>query len=331
MKKYFFALPLLLFCRCYSTKQALGQLRLLNAREPVEDILKKPDLNPKIRARLEKIITILKFAADEGLNSVGAYKKYVALDQSAISFTVQAAEKYELKSKTWWFPVVGTVPYLGFFKISDRDEEAKSLIKENYDIALGEVDAFSSLGWFDDPIYSPMLNRSDPELMHLFFHELTHRTLWAKGSVEFNENLAEFVGHLLTQKMLISENKTADLERYLGKSQDRELFHQWLKNLKLKLQNLYDAKPEDIENKKSAIFQDFLANKPKFRYVDYVGKKQWNNAYLLGASLYSPDELRFQKAYTCKKFPKIKDFLDALEKNLKIDSDPLKALDLVCG
>lgn len=329
--KIFFLLFVLSLTRCYSTKQAWGQLRLLNAREPIEDVLRKTNLDPKIRARLERVGEILKFAAMEGLKTENAYKKFVSLDQNAISYTVQAAEKYELKSKNWWFPVVGSVPYLGFFKLADRDVEAKNLQAENYDIALGEVDAFSSLGWFDDPVYSPMLNRGDAELMHLFFHELTHRTLWVKGSVEFNENLAEFVGHLLTQKMLLAENKIHELKRYLGKGNDRLLFHQWIKDLKAELQILYDKKPPAMEREKTAIFERFIHQKPLFQFADYVGKKPWNNAHVLGASLYSPDEVKFQNAFACQKFSKVGDFLNLLEKKSKDAEDPLMALEQLCS
>jgi len=107
-----------------------------------------------------------------------------------------------LESITWWFPIVGRVPYLGYFSKADRDSKASELRTEGYDVYETGVGAYSSLGWFDDPIYSPMLRRSEADFAHLIFHELTHRTLWIRGSVEFNENLAEYAADFLLEKLL---------------------------------------------------------------------------------------------------------------------------------
>src|SRR5690606_18969091 len=111
-------------------------------------------------------------------------------------------EADRLEFVTWWFPVVGSVPYIGYFDKADRDAKATELKQQGYDVSVGGAGAFSSLGWFEDPIFSSMLDRGPADTAHLFIHELTHRTLWIPGSTEFNENLAEYVSYRLTPQYL---------------------------------------------------------------------------------------------------------------------------------
>ena len=185
---------------CYLTKQGYRQLGLLTSREPIDDVIKGDKVSAGQKQKLEFTRQTMAYAQSEGLKTEAAYKDYVHLSGDAVSYTVQAAKPTEIRLKTWWFPVVGSVPYLGFFDKSDRDAEAEGLARDGYEIHKGGVAAYSSLGWFADPVYSSMLRRSDVELAHLFFHELTHRTIWLNDGVEFNENLAEYVADVLTDK-----------------------------------------------------------------------------------------------------------------------------------
>jgi predicted aminopeptidase len=257
-----------------------------------------------------------------------------------VSYIVQAAYKDRLEMKTWWFPIVGSVPYLGFFESPERDQKALELKDAGYDVTTGGVGAFSSLGWFDDPLFSSMLSRSHAELSHLLFHELIHRTLWIPGSTEFNENLAEYGAGILTERYFAKLKDDTSLELYRKKLRDKETFRRWLWELHGTLKRLYDAKPKPGEDtllrSKALIFQSFLTppKRPRFEVVDYIGQEEWNNATVLAETLYAPDIKTFARAHACFGEDKsIGSFLSALKKahDDSKSKDPFKTLAQMCS
>ena len=278
-------------------------MKLMNRRRPVDDVITDEKTDQATKKKLLFTKQILAFAKSQDLVVEDSYQKFVALDGPAVTYLVQAAKPEEFKLKTWWFPIVGTVPYLGFFDPKDRDRYAKDLEEDGLEVHRGAAIAFSSLGWFSDPIYSSMLREDDLDLAHLYFHELTHKTAWVKGSVEFNENLAEFVGEQLTTKFFQELGRTAELETGRLRNLDREVFKKWLAALRSDLERYFvDSKGKNVEDlvvgKKRLIDAAVLA-KPKFSTVDFVGDRPWNTPRILGASLYSPDTALFKQAYDC--------------------------------
>ena len=255
------------------------------------------------RLKLSFAKEVLSFAKAQGLNVGDSYQKYIKVAGDAVSYTAQAARPTELKLKTWWFPVVGSVPYLGFFDKKDRDEFAKSLESEGFEVHRGGVTAFSSLGWFADPVYSSMLRRGDVELANLYFHELTHRTLWLKDGVEFNENLAEFMADRLTTIFFKNRQRESELVKFNLVRRDYELFRRWLVKLRADVQkNLDDSRDfaEEIRvSRKNKVVSLAISDKPTFTEVDFVGSGPWNNARIMAAGLYSPDTSKFEEAAKC--------------------------------
>jgi len=327
------------FCSsCYLTKQGYKQLELLASREPIDQALNDTKTSDREKTKLKLTQNVLLFAKEQKLNVGSAYQKFIRLRGEAVSYTVQAAMPTEIKLKTWWFPFLGSVPYLGFFDQSDRDIEAKNLEEKGYEIHRGAVTAYSSLGWFADPVYSSMLRRSDAELAHLYFHELTHRTLWLKDGVEFNENLAEFMAGWLTDDFFNAQNRNADLVDFKMAAKDYELFKGWLKELRQNLErSLASSKdqpnPRRIEEKNKVIALA-ISKKPPFKLVDYVGSTTWNNARILAAALYSPDTLAFSEASKCYRAKeadaKAGNFLKALEKISENTGNGFEALKAMC-
>ena len=321
---------------CYSLRQAYQFSKLYSSRSSIEDLEQDPKLDPKIRAKFRYLKKILSFAESQGLDVEGAYVDYIHLDTGQVSFLVQAAKKDELKFKTWWFPFVGTVPYLGFFKESDRDEEYSELAK-SYDVSKSKVGAFSSLGWFEDPVFTSMLNRNKENMAHLFFHELVHRTLWSSGSTRFNENLAEFCAEKMVDKFFSEQGENTRLVRYYQKKRDKQKFKSWLLNLKSDLKKVYSDSTLSYEKKlvqKSHVIKEYQVQLlPDFEtksYKDYIALKSWNNASILGASLYTPDTQRFERAYRCLGEPSIGLFLGKLEVSENHSKDHFDALDKIC-
>ncbi|NRA64269.1 MAG: aminopeptidase [Pseudobacteriovorax sp.] len=319
---------------CYSIKQAVHFNGLFNSREKISEVIVEQRYEARILAKLDSVNEILEFALQEGLNVGGSYAHYIHIDKKNISYTVQAAKPLEMKSKRWWFPFVGSVPYLGFFDKNERDKKADEL-KLRYDINKGIVGGFSSLGWFDDPILTPMLRRSKGSLAHLLFHELTHRTFWSVGSTRFNENLAEFSADIMTEKYLSQNNQTLALEKYRNGKSDKIKFKTWLGSLKTKLSELYKRKDLDQQSKlleKERVINEFKENSPQFssKRYDFVTKKKWNNASILAFSLYSPNTDQFMNAYHCSQAKTMGEFLQKLEDAEDETDDNFKALTYLC-
>lgn len=319
---------------CYVLSQGWQQNNLLNSRQPVVRVLEDPDTPTTVRAKLEEVQRILQYARGAGLNTDGAYQWYVKTSRKAISWVVYVAEPTRLERITWWFPITGSVPYLGFFDKEDRDEEARQLRAEGYDVAGGGVGAFSSLGWFDDPVYTSMLYRSEPALAHLFFHELTHRTIWIGGSVRFNENLAEYVGAWLTVRYLRQADRENQIAKWEAAKRDRILYKKWLGLMREELKKLYASgqSRERLLQGKADIFRKFTGESfPSFetRRYEFARKRSWNNASVLAASLYSPDTERFARAHRCLGGSLLK-FLETLEDVQDSYDDAFEALDSLC-
>lgn len=320
---------------CYTLQQALHQNDLYNTRRRVDLVLSDPGTKSETRRALMQVRQILDFAAKSGLRTDGAYEYLIVTPEPVVSYIIQAAQPTKMEFVTWWFPVVGEVPYLGFFRKEERDAKARELRKQGLDVAEGGAGAFSSLGWFDDPIFSSMLERSDEDLAHLFFHELTHRTLWVAGSTEFNENLAEFIASDLTVDFLRATGRGEQIDRYQAKHGDKNLFRAWLLQLKKALEEIYHASsipPEEILKRKDETIAKYLKPplRPVFKVVDFLRGENWNNASILGAALYAPDEERFLRAQRCSRTSNAREFLLVLTRAVDEKRDPFAALDNLC-
>lgn len=320
---------------CYTLKQAFHFNNLFNSRRLVSEVISDPQTSPQLKERLIFSQRVLDFAKAQGLDTSNSYQYYIHLGKTDVSHVVQAAHPDRLAFVTWWFPFVGSVPYLGYFDKSERDLKAKEL-SEKYDVHKARVGAFSSLGWFHDPIYTPMLRKSEPDLAHLLFHELTHRTFWSQGSVTFNENLAEFSAGVLTVKLLAYLGRKDDISQYRKGREDRLLLRQWLRRFKSALTEIYAQKKTREEKlaEKQRVISLFLNEKrPTFenkRYEKYIDQKVWNNASILAASLYTPDTGRFADAFSCLNQPSMGLFLEAIEEAEDNYNDAFSAMDSLC-
>jgi predicted aminopeptidase len=185
----------ILLSGCYFTRAAYEEGRILWNRKPIDHALARKDLPADIRAKLETVLAVRKFAAENlGLNVGGAYQSIAQVNQSAIVHVVMAAPRDSLKPYTWWFPIVGYVPYRGYFDESDATAEAAALEAQGLDTMVRPAVAFSSLGFFDDPVLSNLLMLNRVELAGVLIHELFHRTYYMPSNAMFNESAADYVG-----------------------------------------------------------------------------------------------------------------------------------------
>jgi predicted aminopeptidase len=184
---------------------ACGHLDVSLRARPLAAAASDPSLPPAHRALLAAVPEIQRFGEAHGLRATGNYQQFVPLPRRAVVYSVVASDPLRFQAKTWWFPIVGEVPYLGFFDREDARAFADTLAADGYDADLYGADAYSTLGVFRDPVLSSML-RDGPEgpgvLADVVLHETVHATLFLDGQPTFNESLAEFVAERLTGRYL---------------------------------------------------------------------------------------------------------------------------------
>lgn len=171
-----------------------GELSILNQRRPLEAVIADPGTEPGVRSGLELVLAARHYAQSElGLPESGSFTSYVELDRSYPVWVVYAAPEFSLVPRRWCFPFAGCVPYRGYFHKQDAKAFAAQLVKQGDDVFLTGAPAYSTLGWFDDPVYSSMLRAGNVALVGMIFHELAHQKLYVEGDSAFNESFADTV------------------------------------------------------------------------------------------------------------------------------------------
>jgi predicted aminopeptidase len=199
------ALSLLVLSGCttasYLAQAGCGQIDLMLRARDLDATIADPKVPARTRGLLSQVATIKKFGEKHSLKPTGNYHRFVQLDRSVVVWVVTASDPLRFRSKTWSFPIAGRVPYLGFFDRDAAHSFAASLREEGLDVDVGGAEAYSTLGWFDDPVLSTMLGGGDEAiggLAEVVLHESVHATLYLDGQTRFNESLAEFVSNRLT-------------------------------------------------------------------------------------------------------------------------------------
>lgn len=179
----------------YVLKAGYHEARILAARKPIPELIHDPATGPETRRKLRLALAARAFARDSlGLDVGDSYTTFSRLERDTLALILSAAHRDRLEPVTWWFPVVGHVPYRGFFSREDAVEARRKLEAEGYDTYLRPTSAFSTLGWFSDPLLSTVLEADDVGLVETVIHELTHNTLYLPGRARFNESFANWVG-----------------------------------------------------------------------------------------------------------------------------------------
>jgi predicted aminopeptidase len=189
----------------YYWQAATGQLRLVNGREPIDELLDQPDIAPELRARLVLSQVAVKFAHEELLlPDNGSYASYYDSKQPYIVWNVFAAPEFSLEPRSWCFLVAGCVTYRGYFDVGKADKYAAKLAARGNDVYVGGVRAYSTLGRFKDPVLNTMLPMSERAFAGLLFHELAHQRLYVKDDTAFNEGFAGSVEQIGLQRWQVA-------------------------------------------------------------------------------------------------------------------------------
>jgi predicted aminopeptidase len=284
---------------------------------------------------------IRRFALEElGLRETTNYTKYVDIDQDYLAAVVSASAEDSFTRHEWWFPIVGSVPYKGFFNPADARKERKKLEKKGLDVWVRGVDAFSTLGWFSDPLYSYMKDYPVHRLADLIIHESLHATVYLKSHAQFNEELAEFVGSE-GARLYIGKTFGDDSDEYraiTGSDGDSAAFLGVIRELIAELEALYtnDIPREEKLEKKAGIIQvaknrftenyDTLFQNDNYRFFSEL---PINNAYLELYRLYYEEDHYFQGLYD-RSGRDLSKFINAV-KTLKSRGDPKAQLERALG
>jgi predicted aminopeptidase len=205
---------------CYLLQSAEGQLSLMSKREPIDAVIDASSTPLKLRAQLKSVTDIRNFAShDLGLPDNGSYRKYADIGRPYVVWNVVAAPEFSVEPKRWCFPIVGCVAYRGYFVEARARRFAANLHAKGFDVVVGGVAAYSTLGHFDDPILSTMVSWNDVELASIIFHELTHQLLYVSNDAAFNEALATTVEEEGVRRWLQARGRGPDLAQHLTEQQ----------------------------------------------------------------------------------------------------------------
>ena len=284
----------------YLAKQGVGQLKLLRARRRIDDVLADPSVSADTKRRLKLAREAREFGVRVlGLRGGDEFTRFVDSHGAPIAWNVTAAKKDRLEAHLNVFPIVGAIPYLGFFDEKDAAREAARLRAEDLDVYVRPVAGYSTLGITSDPIYSSMLDGPDARIVEVTLHEMTHATVYLAGHSEWNESLATVVGNEGAAEFFAARGDTSQaaalVEDSRHREQEQEAFARFLAPLVQSLQTLYAnvALPRALKlARREKIFaaaqKKFLTlfPPPPGRKPGIFGAGPLNNAVVLSFSVY---------------------------------------------
>lgn len=294
----------------YGYFQARGQLKVITGARPIDEFLEDPDFPDSLRQKLLLTREVRQFAIDSlGLNSSDNYTRLYDQQGKTLLWNVSASQRYALKAYEWDYPFLGKMPYKGFFDLGKARTEAEALKGQGYDVRIRTVSGWSTLGILEDPLLSNMLERSDGYLAEVIIHELTHATLFVRDEIEFNENLASFIGVKGSELFLQSHygDSSAQFIEYIQAREDEKTLTRLILDGAVKLDSLYQT----FDTKMAGSLKDSLkeatmlqikteldsAHFHNSRYRHIFDDTLPNNAYFMMFRRYHHQEDSMQSIY----------------------------------
>jgi predicted aminopeptidase len=316
----------------YVLRAAYEEARLLWRRQPIDSVL-AGDVDPTTRGKLELTLAVRDFAKRTlGLSVGGCYRSIATVEASQVVHVVTAAPRDQLVPYTWWFPIVGRVPYRSYFDEAEAEALAASLEQNGYDTYVRPAVAFSTLGWFDDPLLSNLLRYDDERLAETIIHELLHNTIYIPGQTAFNESLATFVGHRGAEAFFRAQDEPSRASDSAARWADALTYSAFLDQLMGQLQAAYAGGVSEAE--RAALFEraraEFAAQ--PWQTAEYAGfeRAQLNNAVVLHDQFYADRLALFQAAYT-RNGDDLRSAVAWIREAVQDHSDPFAALQSALG
>jgi predicted aminopeptidase len=320
----------------YIIKSAHNQFSMMTTRQPISELLKDEKLDSETKRKFELTEKVRRFAFEElKLKKTQNYATFIDLHRPYVSWVVHAAYKWELKNYLWSYPIVGDLPYKGYFSEAEAQAESKIMEDQGYDTFYRGVSAYSTLGWFTDSLLSSMLTYKDYDLVNTIIHELTHTTIFIKGNADFNERLAVFVGNKGTEIFYkhLEGPESATLQEVNLENEDDKMFSEFITTELNELKKWYhdnsgkNLTETDRQNRIDEIKSQFTnVLKPKLKTNSYsrFPNMKLNNARLGLYTTYMKDMNEFEALYVSVGSDLI-NFIKKI-KELESSSDPEKDL-----
>lgn len=285
----------------YLVQAGLGQLSLYNHERPLDEAVRDPRVKSDVRERLAWIPEIKKLVQDDlEIKATSNYTTYVQLDRPYVIWSTTVAEPYEMKQLEWSFPIVGSFPYLGFFKEEGARDWANEWTEKGYDAYVRGVTAYSTLGYLRDPMLSSMLSRSKADMVNLIYHESTHGQIYLKGQGPFNEQVASYVGDMGERNWLKKTygEQSDEARDWENDRADRRLFGLELRRFADELKVFYaDSKGLSVEDRKRGKDERYAAFRKRLEEARWKGRGMrraakliTNNAALLAFLTYEDEQ-----------------------------------------
>ncbi|HEX7720152.1 MAG TPA: aminopeptidase [Woeseiaceae bacterium] len=296
---------LLLLQGCYYVQAINGHRDVMKNRQPIDEVLANPEAGSELKEKLRLVQEARRFATEQlRLPDNESYSSYADLGRDYVVWNVFAAPEFSVDAKQWCFPVAGCVAYRGYFAQDPAEEKAESLRKDGYDVAVGGVAAYSTLGRFADPVLNTMMRWSDTQLVAVIFHELAHQVLYVKGDSRFNESFATAVADIGIRRWLVMRNEDEILQNYRNSRERQRALVRIVEQARSDLAVLYDAEiePHVMRSDKERIFARLA------RDVDALNEQSaapgrialaepLNNARLVSLGLYEGWSEAFRNIY----------------------------------
>lgn len=292
----------------YVLRAGWEEARILSGRRPIGHVVHDTTTPAPVRHKLRLVQDARDFARRElGLDPGHSFRSYARVHRDTLALNISAAPEFALTWKTWWFPIVGHVPYKGYFDFEDALREAARLRAEGYDVSVRPVSAFSTLGWLPDPLLSTTLRLDSLSLVETVIHEITHTTFFPSGEARFNESFANFVGHRGAIAFFcdaVRDREACESARL--RWADTRTFGEFFESLVAPLREAYasDAPPEEKRRRKREIFADAARRfeeevKPRLRAGRYgsLDPERLDNAWVLARLLYYTRLDDFERLY----------------------------------
>ena len=300
-----------------------GQAEIMGKARPVAVVMRDEKVSVEVRRKLALTQEVRRFAEEQlSLPAHRQYDRYTDLGRPYVSWVVYAAPEFSVEGKTWWYPLLGPLEYRGFFSKSAAEEEAANLRSKGCEVYVGGVKAYSTLGWFRDPVLNTFFQSTDAELAELLFHELTHVKHFRPGDTDFNEAFATANAEHGVRRWLKSKGDRPALARYEASlAKDREIIRLLLQTRE-KLNRLYLSKSSTVAQMrrgKAAILQQMREEYARIRArwrgdsrYDRTFAKPWNNARLNTVATYYDLVPGFERLLEAKRGD-LKSFYAAVE------------------
>lgn len=279
----------------YLTRAGFEETRILQSRQPIARLVRDSATDPVLRQTLGLVLASRDYAAHLGLQAKETYTSYSDVGRDTLLLVLQAAPRDCICPYTWKYPIVGRIPYKGFFDTRAARREADRLAARGYDVHLRPSGAFSTLGWFEDPLLSTALSRDSVELAATVFHEIAHNTLYVKSATPFNESFAQLVGYRSAEAFFRERGDSLNARQAADRWYDEIVLGDYYSALVRRLDSLYGQRPDSAHleqgrREAAAWARSQLMGPVGQRLRTYnigrMAERPINNAQLIGARIY---------------------------------------------